>query len=129
MLLLFTSCSCCKSSENVYRGSKSNSRSLVPALQFFITLGTVVFGAFVAVRIFGLDVTGSSMDRPTRRGPRGSSRGEGRRRSPGRRGESPTGVKGLLSGVLGNGDSSTEDEGLLDVWFEPKPGRDSRRAR
>ena len=97
-------------------------------MQLFITIGTIVFGAFVAVKVFGLDVGGSSdYD--------GNSRGRGSRRKGGRnarssssrnnkRGSSsrPSGIAGLLNGVLGSGDSDSSDDGLIDVWFERKSG-------
>lgn len=46
--------------------------------QFFLTIGTVVFGAYVAVRVFGLDVTGSSDEPPARRKGGGSGKSERR---------------------------------------------------
>lgn len=96
-------------------------------LQLFITIGTIVFGAFVAVKVFGLDVGGSSdYDRNTRgRGSRGKTRRNGRstssRNSKRDSSSGPSAIAGLLNGVLGGSvDSDGSDDGLIDVWFERK---------
>lgn len=92
-----------------------NSENTGNSLQFILTIGTIIFGAFVAVRIFGLEVgSGDEIDLRksnkrqirTRRSSRQSS-------SEGRRPRLPFG--GPLA------DLSDEDEdasGLMDVWFE-----------
>jgi hypothetical protein len=105
-------------------------------LQLFITIGTIVFGAFVAVKVFGLDVSGSSDYNNNRRG--GGSRGKGGRnnRSSSLRNNNSkrdsgssftSGVAGLLNGVLGGSESDNDDDGLIDVWFERKSGKKGKK--
>lgn len=83
----------------------------------------------MAVKVFGLDVGGSSSDNNNRRGR--VSRGKGGRNNRSRsarnrqRGDPPSltsGVAGLITGVLGDSESDSDD-GLIDVWFERKSGK------
>jgi hypothetical protein len=89
-------------------------------LSFFLTIGTVVFCAFVAVRVFGLDINGES----TRKNSSGRRNSSQRKSNKSRRAVAdtdipslPDAVGGLLTGILGDGSG---DDGLLDVWFEGK---------
>jgi hypothetical protein len=93
----------------------------------------------VAVKVFGLDVGGSSgssnYDNNSRgRGSRGKSSKNNRSNSARSTDERNTsgssltsGVAGLLNGVLGgSSDSEGSDDGLIDVWFERKGGKKKR---
>lgn len=96
-------------------------------LSLILTIGTVFFGAFVAVRVFGWDAAGP----PDGRGD-GGGKGRGRKRvgsgrAPERRSGDDgvaSGVAGLLGSVLGAAASSdSSDDGLIDVWFEGAKGK------
>lgn len=85
-------------------------------LQFILTIGTIIFGAFVAVRVFGLEVgSGDDIDlqdsRRNRRRSRQSSRSStsGDRRRP----RLP-----LLQSPFAEQDEEEDASGLMDVWFE-----------
>ena len=116
-------------------------------MQFFLTIGTVVFGAFVAVRVFGLDVTGS-VDSGRRSGKKNRNASQSRRALPSSRrqyddsdgdegGSGRGGVVGLLSDVLnvvsvrtnGGDDSDDDDDGLSDVrWFDASEKRGKKKS-
>lgn len=104
-------------------------------LSFILTIGTVFFGAFVAVRVFGWDAAGS-LDSGSARGSGGGGKGRGKKRTTSnRQPERPrgrsggddvaSGVAGLLGSVLSAATSSSDsaDDGLIDVWFEGSKGK------
>lgn len=102
-------------------------------ISFFITIGTIVFGAFVAVKVFGLDVGGSSNDDNNRRGRGSREKGGRNNRSTSARSSKirdppslSSGVAGLINRVLG-GSESESDDGLIDVWFERKSGKGKKK--
>ncbi|KAL4419811.1 hypothetical protein ABPG75_006909 [Micractinium tetrahymenae] len=103
-------------------------------LSFFLTLGSIILGAYVAVKVFGLDVAGvtSSMGGgdPGRGGggARGGGGGGGRPRSAGKRKPDPRAPQSEFKGLMGPG-SERNDDGLLDVWFERKGGSGSKHGR
>jgi hypothetical protein len=80
--------------------------------QLFLTVGTIVFGAYVAVRVFGVDPSAAGSGGG---GNRRGGRPRGGRAARGREARDP-GPLGLLGGLVG-GDSDA-DSGLVDVWFE-----------
>lgn len=96
-------------------------------MQFFITIGMVLFGAFVAVRIFGLDINGATMyddtssSSSTRKDARKNKKKGTSTRSNSDSDQVLNPVAGLLSGVLesvtGGSDGESGDNGLVDVWF------------
>jgi hypothetical protein len=103
-------------------------------LSFILTIGTVVFGAYVAVRVFGLDVqsvsgsrTSDSMGSGPRQRSGGSKRRANRYQAPDR--QEKSGMRGLLDSLTGNIVSDEEeDDGLLDVWF-PKNARGTSKNK
>lgn len=88
-------------------------------LSFSLTLGTIILGAYVAVKVFGLDVAGVS-------GGRGRTRT--RQQQQGKRRPDPRGRQSEFKGLLGSGSKEDED-GLLDVWFERKAGSSSSGSK
>eukprot|EP00887_Chlorella_sp_A99_P002968 scaffold24.g2968.t1 len=87
-------------------------------LGFFLTIGTVVFGAYVAVRVFGLDVAGlSSRDEGGGRGApaRPKQKGGPKRRPDARAWQSEW--RGLLGAP-----NKKRDDGLLDVTWIARKG-------
>ncbi|GAB4815799.1 hypothetical protein N2152v2_002845 [Parachlorella kessleri] len=95
-------------------------------LGFILTLGSLVLGAYVAVRILGIDLGGMVTDEPEE-----FKRAASKRRGPSR--QEPRGRQSEFKGLLG-GSSSVDEDGLLDVWFERSKdksgkGKPSRRPR
>lgn len=97
--------------------------------QFILTIGTIILGAYVAVRVFGLDVSavgegGAGSSRNKRASKGGGSRrggaGSAAKRASG-------GVAGLLGAIAGS--DTEEDDGLLDVWFEKKGSKPRKSSR
>ncbi len=97
-------------------------------LSFFMTMGTVALGAYVATRVLGSDPEGGGGSARRRRDDRGARRGAAPERRRRERGGGADGVAGFLSGVLGG-----EEEDLMDVWFsdggKKKGGKDGKRRR
>lgn len=93
-------------------------------LSFFLTLGTIVLGAYVAVRVFGIDVPGVSG--PLGGGTIGGSSTPNRpkQQQQQKRRLNPRSKQSEFQGLLGSGSGEDED-GLLDVWFERKGGSSS----
>ena len=79
-------------------------------LSFILLIGTVLFGAYVSVRIFGLDTDGVDA--------KGRNGAGGKRLSKKRHDR-----KSEFAGLLGSGSESQDESGLLDVWFERKDQR------
>ncbi|KAI3425207.1 hypothetical protein D9Q98_008975 [Chlorella vulgaris] len=93
-------------------------------LGFFLTLGTIFLGAYVAVKVFGVDVSGITSGAGiggTGR-PKQQQQQQKKKRRPDQRSRQSE-FKGLLGG-------REESDGLMDVWFERKSdGSGSGRSR
>lgn len=88
-------------------------------MQFFLTLGTVLFGAFVAVKVFGMDIVPSEGGR-RKQGTRRRS-GSGQRQKRQESVDVTGGVMRVLSSLSSSspndGWSDDGTDGLLDVSF------------
>lgn len=89
-----------------------------------------MFGAFVSVKVFGLDVSGSTDGSRS-----GKSMGRSKRGAPRERRSIPSAqdrdsdgpnLAGLLGSVLNTG-SGDSDDGLVDVWFERKSTKGGKK--
>lgn len=90
-------------------------------LSFVLLVGTILFAAYVSVRIFGLD--SDSL-------PLGTSEGKRSRKTNKRGGGGKKPILGReseFSGLLGDvGRGSDDGDGLLDVWFD-RSGKKNRK--
>jgi hypothetical protein len=92
-------------------------------LSFVLLIGTILFAAYVAVRIFGLD--SDSLPLGTSQGKRNR---KNNKRGGGGGGSKPTlGRESEFLGLLGDGGRDSDDvDGLLDVWFD-RSGKKKKR--
>ncbi|KAL4856997.1 hypothetical protein ACK3TF_002687 [Chlorella vulgaris] len=91
-------------------------------LGFFLTLGTIFLGAYVAVKVFGVDVSGITSGAGIGGSGRPKQQQQKKKRRPDQRSRQSE-FKGLLGG-------REESDGLMDVWFERKSdGSGSGRSR
>lgn len=114
---------------SIIQAPSLNQCLLLTRTQFILTIGTIILGAYVAVRVFGLDVSavgegGAGSSRNKRASKGGGSRrggaGSAAKRASG-------GVAGLLGAIAGS--DTEEDDGLLDVWFEKKGSKPRKSSR
>ena len=93
-------------------------------------MGTVMFGAFVSVKVVNLDISGSSRDGNSSSGGGRSRREASKKRrsmvSAEQDNDGPN-IVGLLGSVLSN-TTQDNDDGLVDVWFERKSTNGKKKA-
>ncbi|KAL4435436.1 hypothetical protein ABPG77_006198 [Micractinium sp. CCAP 211/92] len=97
-------------------------------LSFFLTLGSIILGAYVAVKVFGVDVAGVTGSLGGGDAGRASSGSGGRPRSAAKRKPDPRAPQSEFKGLLGWG-RGEDDDGLLDVRFERKGGSGGKGGR
>ena len=104
-------------------------------LSFFLTIGTLLLGAYVAVRIFGIEEVPAgignmrtaqkkkpNLNKRTKRAKKKNSGGKGR---SGENSDQGFGV-GRIFDIIVDAASGSDDEGLLEVRFRPKGSRKRR---
>lgn len=106
-------------------------------VSFILTVGTLMLGAYVAVRVFGIeagtpqrDASKGTAKKSSKRRKKTRNVSEKRNPSLNRRHEVPgkndTGINGMLNSLLGTA-LSDDDEGLLEVRLRPPRSKKRRQ--